>query len=314
MSEIHLRNLDLNLLRVFTALLEEQGATRAGARLGLTQSAVSHALGRLRAALGDELFVRGPAGLQASARALQMSQPVRAALKLLEEAVAPARFDPATTERVFNVAASAYACSVVMPGVVRRLLDEAPGAKLHLLAPTSNLAEDLDRGWLDMVIGGFDHVAERFSHTPLFEDTGVWVIRAGHPALAGPISDEVLAKLPRLLISSSDAPRPDRRGVDLQRISNWSESYALGGVTLREVEGPISVPDPYSALVMVGETDVAALMPRRLAMLAEEAGRVVVIESTGEAPPFTVGAVVRSGEGGAVEWLLKVICDVAGAL
>ena len=83
MSEIHLRNLDLNLLRVFTALLEEQSATRAGARLGLTQSAVSHALGRLRAALGDELFVRGPAGLQASARALEMSQPVRAALKLL---------------------------------------------------------------------------------------------------------------------------------------------------------------------------------------------------------------------------------------
>ena len=62
------------------------------------------------------------------------------------------------------------------------------------------------------------------------------------------------------------------------------------------------------------KTDVAALMPRRLAMLAEEAGRVVVIDSTGEAPPFTVGAVVRSGESGAVEWLLKVICDVAGAL
>lgn len=314
MTEIHLRNLDLNLLRVFMALLEEQSATRAGERLGLTQSAVSHALGRLRLALGDDLFVRGSSGLQATPRALEISQPVRAALKLLEEAVAPARFDPATTERVFNVAASAYACSVLMPGVVRRLLDEAPGAKLHLLAPSPNLAEDLDRGWLDMVIGGFDHVAGRFTHTPLFEDTGVWVVRVGHPVLSQPISDKVLANLPRLLISSPDAPRADRRGVDLQRIANWSESYALGGVTLREVEGPISVPDPYSALVMVGETDVAALMPRRLAMLAQEAGRVVVIESTGEAPPFTIGAVVRGGEGGSVEWLLRVICEVAAAL
>jgi len=314
MTEIHLRNLDLNLLRVFMALLEEQSATRAGERLGLTQSAVSHALGRLRLALGDDLFVRGSSGLQATPRALEISQPVRAALKLLEEAVAPARFDPATTERVFNVAASAYGCSVLMPGVVRRLLDEAPGAKLHLLAPSPNLAEDLDRGWLDMVIGGFDHVAGRFTHTPLFEDTGVWVVRAGHPVLSQPISDRVLAKLPRLLISSPDAPRSDRRGVDLQRIANWSESYALGGVTLREAEGPISVPDPYSALVMVGETDVAALMPRRLATLAQEAGRVVVIESTGEAPPFTIGAVVRGGEGGSVEWLLRVICEVANAL
>ena len=85
MTEIHLRNLDLNLLRVFMALLEEQSATRAGERLGLTQSAVSHSLGRLRLALGDDLFVRGAAGLQATPRALEISQPVRAALKLLKK-------------------------------------------------------------------------------------------------------------------------------------------------------------------------------------------------------------------------------------
>ncbi|HEY9233401.1 MAG TPA: LysR family transcriptional regulator, partial [Phenylobacterium sp.] len=64
MNDTHLRNLDLNLMRVFVALLEEESATRAGEQLGLTQSAVSHALGRLRAALGDDLFVRGPLGLR----------------------------------------------------------------------------------------------------------------------------------------------------------------------------------------------------------------------------------------------------------
>lgn len=313
MNDAHFNTLDLNLLRVFLALLEEESATRAGERLGLTQSAVSHALSRLRAALGDELFERGATGLQPTPRAVEMGPAVRAALKTLEEAVSPSRFDPATTERVFDVAASAYASSVVMPAVVRRLLAEAPGAKLHLAAPTSNVAEDLDRGRLDMVIGAFDHVADRFSYTPLFDDTGVWVIRSGHPALSSEISHEVLAKLPRLLISSPEARdiARERRGVGLQRLANWSDNYALGGVALREIDSPISVPDPYSALVMVGETDVAALLPRRLALLAQQAGRVVVIESDGAAPPFTVGAVVRSGERGAVDWLLALIRQVA---
>jgi DNA-binding transcriptional LysR family regulator len=314
MNDTHLRNLDLNLMRVFVALIEEGSATRAGERLGLTQSAVSHALGRLRAALGDELFVRGPSGLRATPRAAEMGVAVSAALKLMDEAVAPA-FDPKTTQRVFNVAASAYACSVLMPAVVKRLLVEAPGAKLHLISPTPYLAEDLDRGRVDMILGAFDQVTERFTHAPLFEDTGVWVIRSGHPALQSGVSDEILAALPRLLIASPDVRDPSPgRGVGLQRIANWSEEYALGGVSLREVDSPLSVPDPYSALVMVGETDVAALLPRRLAQLAEQSGRAVLIEPSREPAPFVIGAVIRSGEGGAVEWLLKVVSEVAAQL
>lgn len=311
MNDAHFNTLDLNLLRVFQALLEEQSATRAGERLGLTQSAVSHALGRLRASLGNDLFERGASGLQATPRALEMAPAIRAALKMLEDAVSPSRFDPATTDRLFHVAASPYASSVIMPAVVRRLLAEAPGAKLHLVSPTSNVVEDLDRGRLDVVIGAFDHVDDRFEHAPLFDETGVWVIRAGHPALSPGISDEVLAKLPRLLISGAEPREPARgRGLGLQRLSNWHDSYALGGVALREVDSPVSVPDAYSALVMVGQTDVAALMPRRLAMLAEQAGRVVVIESSGASPPFTLGAVVRRGERGAVAWLLALIAEV----
>lgn len=314
MNDTHLRNLDLNLMRVFVALLEEESATRAGERLGLTQSAISHALGRLRLALGDDLFVRGPSGLRATPRAAEMGAAVRAALKLLEDAVAPGKFDPQTSQRVFNVAASAYACSVLMPAVVKRLLKEAPAAKLHISAPTSDLAEDLDRGRLDMVLGAFEYVAERFSHTPLFRDTGVWVVRTGHPALAQEISDEVLASLPRVLISTAEERDSGRRGLGLRRIAHWSDDYALGGVSLRELDGHISVPDPYSALVMVGETDAAALLPRRLGQLAEQAGRVVLIQPPPDPSPIVMGAVIRNGEGRAVDWLMKVVCDVAAGL
>src|ERR1700748_686087 len=105
MAEIHFNALDLNLLRLFDALAEERSVTRAGARLGLTQSAVSHALSRLRHALQDELFIRGPDGMRPTARAEEIAPKVRQGLEQLLAAVAPADFTPAETRRRFSVAA-----------------------------------------------------------------------------------------------------------------------------------------------------------------------------------------------------------------
>jgi DNA-binding transcriptional LysR family regulator len=319
MPDAHFRNLDLNLLRVFVTLLEEESATRAGARLGLTQSAVSHALGRLRLSLGDELFVRGPAGLSATPRAAEMGPAVRAALKLLETAVSAPRFDPATAERVFHIAASAYACSVLMPGVVQRVLREAPGVKLRLRGLDASLVDDLDRGRLDMVIGGFDYVASRFAHAPLFMETGVWVIRADHPAAKGKLDDAVLARLPRLIVASGDAAmegaaRMGGRDLGLRTITAWSDDYDLGGVSLRDFQGPVTVPDAYSALIIVGETDMAALLPRRLAMLAQQRGRLVLIEPSREPEPASFGAVIRGGDSEPVDWLLQIVREVAAKI
>src|SRR6185437_17118703 len=98
---------DLNLLRVFDVLLEERNVTRAGARLGLTQSAVSHALNRLRYSLNDELFVRGPSGMQPTPRALEMGPQVHAALSQLQAAIVLSDFDPAVSERRFTLSAGA---------------------------------------------------------------------------------------------------------------------------------------------------------------------------------------------------------------
>src|ERR1700760_2589964 len=115
MPDVHFAALDLNLLRVFHALSEERSVTRAGARLGLTQSAVSHALGRLRYILNDELFVRGPRGMLPTARAIEMGPPVHAALVQLQAAIAPADFSPASSERRFVLVAGTYACAVLAP-------------------------------------------------------------------------------------------------------------------------------------------------------------------------------------------------------
>src|SRR5476649_559075 len=102
MPDINFPSLDLNLLRLFDALAEERSVTRAGARLGLTQSAVSHALSRLRHALQDELFVRGPDGMRPTARAQEIAPMLRQGLEQLHAALAPADFTPAETRRRFS--------------------------------------------------------------------------------------------------------------------------------------------------------------------------------------------------------------------
>src|SRR3569833_2718280 len=123
-------NLDLNLLRVFDVLLEERSVTRTGARLGLTQSAVSHALSRLRYMLADELFVRGLMGMQPTPRAVEMGPQVHAALNQLQAALAPSAFDPATSERRFGVVTGAYASAILAPPLAGRLAEIAPQSEL----------------------------------------------------------------------------------------------------------------------------------------------------------------------------------------
>ncbi|MFC7542865.1 LysR family transcriptional regulator [Siccirubricoccus deserti] len=126
-------SLDLNLLRVFDAVARERHVTRAAERLHLSQPAVSNALARLRHALGDELFLRRPGGVEPTALALSLAQPVAEALDRIAEAIsAQAPFDPAITDRVFPVAFSEYAEAVLAPPLLARMQREAAGALLAI--------------------------------------------------------------------------------------------------------------------------------------------------------------------------------------
>src|SRR4051812_856679 len=105
MNEIDLRHVDLNLLVAFDVLMTERSVSRAAVRLGRTQSAVSHALSRLREQLGDPLLVRSGAGMQPSPFALQLVEQVRPLLASLRRMLSPGRaFSPATSRRAFRLA------------------------------------------------------------------------------------------------------------------------------------------------------------------------------------------------------------------
>src|SRR5215208_2301644 len=115
----HMAGLDLNLALVLHALLAERRVSRAAKRLGLSQSATSHALSRLRSALGDPLVVRAPHGVVPTARALSIAAPLADGLELLEKSLlSPPRFDPATTARRFRIAATDYVEFLLLPRLI----------------------------------------------------------------------------------------------------------------------------------------------------------------------------------------------------
>lgn len=183
---MNVEDIDLNLLRVFDAVLRERGVTPAAARLGLTQPAVSNALARLRALLGDSLFVRSPGGMEATPFARGVAEPVRQALALLESALAHGPgFDPASATRAFRFYMSDLGQVEFLPPLVERVQRRAPGVRLEAVAADlEHIADALGTGALDLAVGFLTGLGPPVQRHALFRDPYVCLVRAGHPALA----------------------------------------------------------------------------------------------------------------------------------
>lgn len=200
-----LASLDLNLLTVFDAVMRDRSTTRAGARLGMSQPAISHALGRLRHMLKDELFVRGPHGMMPTPRAVQLAMPVRAALDGLQQALEPDEFDPAKAATSFTIAVDNYAAIVLVAPIAVMVARLAPGVRLDFRpSGTLNVPDLLDRNELHLAVGPSDVTPERLSRKRLIQDDFVLVLRKDHPlANDREISKEKLAGTAQLEISSA---------------------------------------------------------------------------------------------------------------
>lgn len=322
MSDFHFNQLDLNLLKVFDALLDERNVTRAGARLGLSQSAVSHALGRLRQLLGDELFVRRSSGMDPTPRALEIGPSVHTALLQMQTALAPAGFDPAATERRFSISAGPYGCAVLIPQVVRLLGEHAPGATLQVTPYGAGTVEALDTGRVDAALMGQDTPSRRFRFQTLFTETMVWIVRKGHPLTEGPLTLERLRETPHILVSGFEDPfdaesAPVGPGLRYRRGWDRQESQP-SELARRTAPRKIAVvaPDSVSALAITARSDMAALVPRRLAEGSGGVGRVSILPEL--LPPFTleIGAVFREDRlvDPAVAWLSRILAEAAQGL
>lgn len=202
---VRLSAIDLNLLVVFDALMQERNVTKAAGRLALSQPALSHALARLRHMLKDDLFIRTPKGMIPTPRAEQLALPVRSALDGLQHSLEPTQFIPSEATTSFRVAVDNYSAIVLVGSLAARIAKIAPGVTLEFRpSGTLNILDLLDRGELDLAIGPFPEQGERFSRMAVLQDEFVVVLRKGHP-VAGvrELSMEKFAALSHLSISSA---------------------------------------------------------------------------------------------------------------
>ena len=198
---MNIANLDLNLLRVFNAIFDERNLIRAGKKLNLSQSATSHALARLRATLQDELFVRTARGMEPTVRALTIAGPIRESMQRIEDTLVAEPFEPGQSEQEFVIAANDYVTLFFLRSLMTTLRETAPRIRLKVRPSTRlDLAEQIDVGRIDLAIGTFARIPQRFRNASLLRQVEVAVMHAGH-ASRRKLTLDALAALPLLVVS-----------------------------------------------------------------------------------------------------------------
>ncbi|CAB3802657.1 HTH-type transcriptional regulator SyrM 1 [Paraburkholderia caffeinitolerans] len=270
----NLRRLDLNLLVTLDVLLAELNVTRTAERLNFSQPAVSVHLAKLRELLGDPLLLPGPRGMQPTARALALREPLRDALEALERAVAPSTpFDPATAHHTWHVAATDYTESTLVLPALRALRTAAPHTRLAIvgLVPP-RIAKASEQGEIDLAFHITSDAPEGLRQRVLFKERYVLAGRAGHPRLKRRPTLKQFCELEHVIVS------PDGGGF------RGVTDEALASVELaRRVV--LSVPHFLFVMSALAQTDLVALLPWRL---VRDNAALKIVETPIEVPGYEV--------------------------
>jgi DNA-binding transcriptional LysR family regulator len=295
--------LDLNLLRVFDALMEHRSVTHAARHLGLSQPAVSHALSRLRAALDDPVFIRAQSGLQPTTRAEEMADDIRSGLLQFQRALAAKAFEPARSERHFTLAGSNYFCMILMPAL-ERIKKDAPGISLRLVPVPELLVALLDRGELDLMLGPIDDAPKRIVVEAIGREKMVWVGAPDNPIVREKLTADQFDDDLRILIA------PVRGAGAGNAINEDAGGRDFGN----PVVGSVTVYDSQTAIALAARTKMVARVPQRLAALAVAQGDVVTLDWLGDELSFDMTMVWHSRQKSdkGLAWLRSVIRDVLG--
>jgi DNA-binding transcriptional LysR family regulator len=274
---INIRSIDLNLLPVFEAAYEEPTLTRAADRLAMTQSAVSHALARLRNVFKDDLFVRQGRRVVPTHVADLLYAKLHGALGAVRESVAESRvFDPNTSTRKFSISIPHPLGPLMAMRLREQLARVAPG--LEVTFSTRSKPIELERGMregrVDAAVDWLVPAGGQFHEVTLFDDAVVAVARSGHPALRQLRSLEALKEV--AFVSLKPRVEGDHPVAGLQDLSRLKLTYALEVSEILEV------------FMVSNQTDLLGLIPRSMLKVARDIFglRAVPVEITAKAVPI----------------------------
>jgi DNA-binding transcriptional LysR family regulator len=296
LNDVQLRRLDATLLLVFQTAMETRKLGDVATRLGLTPSAISHALTRLRDIFEDPLFTRQHDGVVPTQRAFELLPNITTALAALRGSLALAPFQPSTLQRTFKIAALDYAIVIVGPGLTRAITQLAPGVRLSFVTMgREDSLEAVRRGQIDLSIGVFPKIDPLLALSTLTEDSFVLVARRGHAAFKKPLTVDAYAALDHIIVSGSG------------ELSGPIDDALAGLGKSRRVVA--AVPQFLASLASVQISDSVAAVPEKLALRYAKRLGLEIWPSPLKSPPFKVSGAMRTTaqHDPALQWLVGLM-------
>lgn len=247
------RNVNLNLLKVFDAVMRERNITRAAARLCVSQPAISNALSSLRALYGDELFIRTPKGVAPTAKALEIADPIRESLKLVDGTLGNnLEFRPESLHRRFTVALTDYGELHFLPYLISELNASSPDVEVICLPEFgATLRPEMRSGTVDLVWDWVRIDDPQYHVELIFEDRSHCVARKDHPKVEAGLSLDDFLELEHVAL------RPT--GTHIPMVERELEKQGLERKVVAEVSHLLAMPG------IVANTNLVACLPERLA-------------------------------------------------
>ncbi|MFG1614718.1 LysR family transcriptional regulator [Nonomuraea wenchangensis] len=291
-----LASVNLNLLVPLLAVLEERSVTRAAQRVGLSQSAMSHALGRLRRLLGDDLLVRQGNGVTLTPRAVQLIAPLRATLEQVADVVRFPVFDPATDGRVITVAMTTSTAFVLGARLARLVAERAPNATLRLRTITVPTESTYTEHGVDVVLVS-EAIAAPYPRERLYDDRGVVVTSVDTPPESSAL--DLLSAQPHVVVDT------ERRVFPYSVLDEHGVPYRVG----------LLISDFLLVPYLVGRAGGVALMRYRVAREMSTLVPLRIEEFPFPIPGLGIDMVwnPRLGDHHFMAWLRQLLFDAARA-
>ena len=291
--------MDLKLLAVFDEVYKTRSVSRAGDNLGVAQSSVSISLARLRRHFGDPLFVRTADGMQPTPHATSLVAPVRQALELLRGITRQqAAFDPATAQRTFRICMTDITHLALLPPLVNRLREIAPGINLEITHISTQTPKMLESGEADLAVGFMPQLEAGFYQQKLFELDFACVVRSGHPRVRSRLTEAMFRRENHVVVTASGTGQ-NLVEEELQRLG------VERNVALR-------VPNFLGLGGLVASTDLMVTLPSRVAQTLVRIADVKAMRPPFALPTFSIKQHwhERYKQDPANGWLRAVISDL----
>lgn len=300
-SRPELGAVNLNLLPALSALLEERSVSAAARRAGVTQSAMSHSLARLRELLGDPLLVPSGRGMALTPHGARVAARLPSLLRELHDVVAPPEpFDPRTTERTFVIATFDYFEVTMLRPLLVRLAREAPRVRLTIERFGADTAARLRAGEIDLALGPATAASAGISRRTVHHEPFVVIARREHPRVGRRLGLARFVELDHLLVS----------------LEGRAEGVVDRALRARGLSRRVALRVPHFASVplLVASTDLVCTVARSIGEHAAEVHSVRVLAPPLELPRAEIVAYwpKRDDDDPASLWLRDVVTTAVG--